>query len=65
MPYSKISCEARGDVAIIRLNDEKTLNAASPEMATELRGALDKVGTSSRALILTGAGEKSCASPFR
>jgi 2-(1,2-epoxy-1,2-dihydrophenyl)acetyl-CoA isomerase len=61
MPYSKISCETRGDVAIIRLNDEKTLNAASPEMAGELRGALDEVGTSSRALILTGTGRGFCS----
>jgi 2-(1,2-epoxy-1,2-dihydrophenyl)acetyl-CoA isomerase len=61
MPYSKIICETRGDVAIIRLNDEKTLNAASPEMAEELRDALDTVGTSSRALILTGAGRGFCS----
>jgi 2-(1,2-epoxy-1,2-dihydrophenyl)acetyl-CoA isomerase len=61
MPYSKISCETRGDVAIIRLNDEKTLNAASPEMAGELRDALDMVGTSSRALILTGVGRGFCS----
>jgi hypothetical protein len=27
MPYSMIICEMRRDVAIIRLNDEKTLNA--------------------------------------
>jgi 2-(1,2-epoxy-1,2-dihydrophenyl)acetyl-CoA isomerase len=61
MPYSKIICETCGAVAIIRLNDEKTLNAASPEMAEELRDALDKVGTSSRALILTGTGRGFCS----
>ena len=61
MPYSKIICETRGDVAIIRMNDEKTLNAISPRMAEELRDALDKIGTSSRALILTGAGRGFCS----
>lgn len=61
MPYSKIICETRGDVAIIRLNDEKTLNAASPRMAGELRDALNKVSTSSRALILTGKGRGFCS----
>jgi 2-(1,2-epoxy-1,2-dihydrophenyl)acetyl-CoA isomerase len=61
MPYSTIICETRGDVAIIRLNDEKTLNAASPEMAGELRDALDKFCISSRALILTGSGRGFCS----
>jgi 2-(1,2-epoxy-1,2-dihydrophenyl)acetyl-CoA isomerase len=61
MPYSKIICDTRRDVAIIRLNDEKTLNAASPEMVEELRDALDKVCTSSRALIVTGTGRGFCS----
>jgi 2-(1,2-epoxy-1,2-dihydrophenyl)acetyl-CoA isomerase len=61
MPYTMIICETRRDVAIIRLNDEKTLNAASPEMAEELRDALDKVCTSSRALIVTGTGRGFCS----
>jgi 2-(1,2-epoxy-1,2-dihydrophenyl)acetyl-CoA isomerase len=61
MPYSKIICETRGDVAIIRLDDGKTLNAASPEMAGELRDALHEVCASSRALILTGTGRGFCS----
>ena len=60
MPYSKIICESREGVAIIRLNDEETLNAASPEMAEELRDALDKVSTS-RALVVTGTGRGFCS----
>jgi 2-(1,2-epoxy-1,2-dihydrophenyl)acetyl-CoA isomerase len=61
MPYSKIICETRGDVAIIRLNDEKTLNAVTPAMTEELRDALDQVCASSRALILTGIGRGFCS----
>jgi 2-(1,2-epoxy-1,2-dihydrophenyl)acetyl-CoA isomerase len=61
MRYSKIICETRGDVAIIRLDDERTLNAISPQMAEELRDALVKVSTSSRALILTGTGRGFCS----
>jgi 2-(1,2-epoxy-1,2-dihydrophenyl)acetyl-CoA isomerase len=61
MSYTKITCETRRNVAIIRLNDEKTLNAASPEMAEELREALDKVCTSSRALVVTGTGRGFCS----
>jgi 2-(1,2-epoxy-1,2-dihydrophenyl)acetyl-CoA isomerase len=61
MRYSKIVCETRGRVAIIRLDDEKTLNAISPQMAEELRDALLEVGTSSRALILTGTGRGFCS----
>jgi 2-(1,2-epoxy-1,2-dihydrophenyl)acetyl-CoA isomerase len=61
MRYSKIICETRGDVAIIRLDDERTLNAISPQMADELRDALVKVGTSSRAVIVTGTGRGFCS----
>jgi 2-(1,2-epoxy-1,2-dihydrophenyl)acetyl-CoA isomerase len=61
MRYSKIICETRGDVAIIRLDDERTLNAISPQMAEELRHALVKVCTSSRVLILTGTGRGFCS----
>jgi 2-(1,2-epoxy-1,2-dihydrophenyl)acetyl-CoA isomerase len=59
--YSKIICEARGDVAIIRLNDERTLNAVSAEMVEELRDALDEVCGSSGAIILTGTGRGFCS----
>jgi 2-(1,2-epoxy-1,2-dihydrophenyl)acetyl-CoA isomerase len=61
MSYSKIICETRGDVAIIRLNDEKTLNAVTPAMTGELSDALDQVCVSSRALILTGTGRGFCS----
>jgi 2-(1,2-epoxy-1,2-dihydrophenyl)acetyl-CoA isomerase len=61
MRYSKIICETLGDVAIIRLDDERTLNAISPQMAEELRDALVKVGTSSRAVIVTGTGRGFCS----
>lgn len=61
MPYSKIICEARGDVAIIRLNDEGTLNALSVGMVEELRDALARACTSSGAIILTGTGRGFCS----
>lgn len=61
MRYSKVICESHGDVAIIRLDDERTLNAISPQMAEELRDALVKACTSSRALILTGTGRGFCS----
>jgi 2-(1,2-epoxy-1,2-dihydrophenyl)acetyl-CoA isomerase len=61
MPDSKIICETRGDVAIIRLNDEKTLNAVSAGMVAELRDALDQACAASRAIILTGTGRGFCS----
>jgi 2-(1,2-epoxy-1,2-dihydrophenyl)acetyl-CoA isomerase len=61
MRYSKIICEARGDVAIIRLNDEQTLNAVSAGMVEELRDALDEACRSSGAIILTGRGRAFCS----
>ncbi|MDP9082591.1 MAG: enoyl-CoA hydratase-related protein [Pseudomonadota bacterium] len=61
MNYRWINYERAGDVAIIRLNDEKTINAASCEMVDELRLALGDASSTSRAIILTGAGRGFCS----
>jgi 2-(1,2-epoxy-1,2-dihydrophenyl)acetyl-CoA isomerase len=61
MTYTKIIFELEGDVAIIRLNDEKTLNAATAQMADEIQDALHKAVRSARALVLTGAGRGFCS----
>ncbi len=56
MKYRFILVEPIGDVALIRLNDEKSLNALSPEMVDELSDALSQAARSQRAIVLTGAG---------
>ena len=56
-----ILIESVGDVAIIRLNDEKSLNAASPQMVEELLAALGEQSRSKRAIVLTGKGRAFCA----
>jgi 2-(1,2-epoxy-1,2-dihydrophenyl)acetyl-CoA isomerase len=56
-----ILTESAGDVAIIRLNDEKSLNAASPQMVEELLDALGEESRSKRAIVLTGKGRAFCA----
>ena len=61
MSYTSILTESVGDVAIIRLNDEKSLNAASPQMVEELLDALRETSRSRRAIVLTGVGRAFCA----
>jgi len=56
-----ILVELVGDVALIRLNDEKNLNAMSPEMVDELIDALSQASRSKRAIVLTGTGRTFCA----
>lgn len=53
--------ERVGDVALLRLNDEATLNALTPAMADELRGALVEGSADHRAIVLTGAGRAFCS----
>jgi 2-(1,2-epoxy-1,2-dihydrophenyl)acetyl-CoA isomerase len=61
MSYVSILAESVGDVAIIRLNDQKSLNAASPQMVEELLDALEKASRSKRAIVLTGVGRAFCS----
>jgi len=61
MSYVSILAESVGDVAIIRLNDEKSLNAASPQMVEELLDALQESSRVKRAIVLTGVGRAFCS----
>jgi 2-(1,2-epoxy-1,2-dihydrophenyl)acetyl-CoA isomerase len=61
MSYVSILAESVGDVAIIRLNDEKSLNALSPQMTEELQDALREASRSRRAIVLTGVGRAFCS----
>jgi len=55
-----INYEVEGMVGIITINRPKALNALNSQVLTELDETLDNVDTNTvRALILTGAGEKS------
>jgi 2-(1,2-epoxy-1,2-dihydrophenyl)acetyl-CoA isomerase len=59
--FEKILVEKSGDVAIVSLNDPKTLNAVTAQMLTELGSALREIAASSRALLLKGAGRGFCS----
>ena len=61
MSYGSILVSTIGDIAVIRLNDEKSLNAASPQMVEELLDAIGKASVSRRAMVLTGAGRAFCS----
>lgn len=61
MDYNSIINEVMGDIAVIRLNDEKSLNALSPEMVGELLDALKQASQSKRAILVTGAGRTFCS----
>ena len=55
-----INYEVEGMVGIITINRPKALNALNSQVLTELDETLDNVDINAiRALILTGAGEKS------
>jgi 2-(1,2-epoxy-1,2-dihydrophenyl)acetyl-CoA isomerase len=53
--------EKQGDVAVIRMKDEKTLNAASLAMAAELLDAFGRAARESRAIVFTGEGRGFCS----
>lgn len=57
---SAVIVERAGDVAILRMNDPATMNAASLEMVDELLAALAEASTSARAIVLTGEGRSFC-----
>jgi enoyl-CoA hydratase len=58
--YQTIIYEKLGNVAVIRFNRPKALNAINPEVLEEMCDALDKIKSdgSVKVLILTGEGEK-------
>src|SRR3984893_17772308 len=61
MSYVSILAESVGDVAIIRLNDQNSLNAISPQMVEELLDAFQQMSRSKRAIVLTGVGRAFCS----
>lgn len=61
MDYRWIITEAVGEIGVIRLNDEKSLNAMSPEMIDELIEALTEAAQSKRAILLSGVGRAFCS----
>ena len=60
MEYKTLISEVQGNVAIIKFNRPKALNAINPDMLTELDDVIDKIegDPSARVLVLTGEGEK-------
>ena len=60
MAYENIIFEIDGNIAVIKFNRPKALNAIHPDVLVEVNDALDKIesDTSIRVLILTGEGEK-------
>ncbi|RLB39007.1 MAG: enoyl-CoA hydratase/isomerase family protein [Deltaproteobacteria bacterium] len=60
MGYDNIIYEKEGNVAIIKFNRPKALNAINPDVLNELEDALEKIEQDKevRVLVLTGEGEK-------
>jgi enoyl-CoA hydratase len=60
MAYETIIFDVEEDIAIIRFNRPKALNAINPTMISEMKDALEKIkaDTSIKVLILTGEGDK-------
>jgi len=60
MAYENIIFEKDGNVAVIKFNRPKALNAINPDVLAEVNDALDTVETDPeiKVLILTGEGEK-------
>jgi len=60
MAYENIIFETEGNVAIIRFNRPKALNAINPDVLAEVGQALDTIEADAnvKVLVLTGAGDK-------
>jgi enoyl-CoA hydratase len=60
MAYQNILFNGEGNVAVIKFNRPKALNAINPDVLAEVSDALDKIegDPSVKVLILTGEGEK-------
>jgi 2-(1,2-epoxy-1,2-dihydrophenyl)acetyl-CoA isomerase len=56
-----LKIETSQGVTIIALDDPKTLNALTPQLAVSLRKALENSAQSSRAIILTGSSRAFCS----
>ena len=56
-----VTLEYDGAVAIVTLNDPKTLNALTFPMFNRLREVLDEVELKARAMILSGSGKSFCS----
>ena len=63
MSYSTILFEIKEQVAIIRLNLPKQLNALTNQMIDDLMGACERITESQeiRAAVITGMGKGCCA----
>ena len=61
MTYTRISYELHNHVAVVRLNDPKSLNAVSLQMAEELSQAVDAAQQDSRALLIGSVGRAFCS----
>jgi 2-(1,2-epoxy-1,2-dihydrophenyl)acetyl-CoA isomerase len=59
--HVSILAESAGDIGIVRLNDEKSLNAISPHMVEALLDAFRELSRSRRAIVLTGVGRAFCS----
>ena len=60
MDYNNILFDVEGNVAVLKFNRPKALNAVNPDVFKEVADALDRVETDSsiKVLVLTGEGEK-------
>src|SRR6185436_11884076 len=62
--FDDVSVETVDRVAVLRLNDPKTMNAIPPRMVGGIAQALDHIGAQGktfRALVMTGAGRGFCS----
>lgn len=57
----KILVETDGDVAVIRLNDPKTMNAITSALATELKETIEACSKTSRAILLASGERAFCS----
>ena len=62
MAYDTITCETRGEVALVTLNRPEKLNAWTPQMAAEQADAIRRANEdrSIGAIVMTGAGRGFC-----
>jgi len=64
LEFADVTVEALGPVAVLRLNDPKTLNAISPRMMGGFDKALAQIeskGSGFRSLVITGTGRGFCS----
>ena len=55
-----VNCEVKDKIAVVTINRPEALNALNSQVLDDLEAAFDSIDTNSvRAVVLTGAGEKS------